>query len=120
MFQRERSTPKNVPKCSKRDKLGMGEMGQRVGAAGVDTFGPAVASGRIIGQAEIRREKGKTMKATVNGDKLTLILDLNGNPVESSSGKTRIAATTHGFTVTDARVAGKPLSVSVNATIPNN
>ncbi len=57
------------------------------------------------------------MQATIKGDKLILELDLNDNPPFSSSGKTRVVATTNGFMPTTVQVNGKAVSVSVNATI---
>lgn len=50
-------------------------------------------------------------------NKLIITLPL-GTPTASKSGKTLVLATTNGFVKTSLTVAGKPLSVSVNAVIP--
>lgn len=56
------------------------------------------------------------MKATVKDGKLVLELALE-SPRASKSGKTLIVASTGGFVETDAKVNGKTVSVSLNATI---
>jgi hypothetical protein len=39
-------------------------------------------------------------------------------PAPSSTGRTFVVASTRGFVRTDVQFQGKPLSVSVNATVP--
>jgi hypothetical protein len=61
------------------------------------------------------------MKATITGkgDNKVLVIEIPMNaPRESKSGNTLLVASTGGFAVTDAKVDGKPIKVSVNATIP--
>ncbi len=48
--------------------------------------------------------------------KLFIEIDLE-QPTPSASGKTLVVASTHGNTVTDAQVDGKPLIVGLNAYI---
>lgn len=59
------------------------------------------------------------MKTTLKGNILTIEIELNANPPASSSGKTKLAASTGGFTSTTVEFKGHPLKVSVMATIPN-
>lgn len=47
---------------------------------------------------------------------ITIPADPKGRP--SKSGKTLLVASTGGFVATTAQIAGKPVKVSVNATIP--
>ncbi len=55
---------------------------------------------------------------TVKGKKLVIEMDLI-EPRPSSSGKTLVCATTAGAMKTEATVNGKPLTINVNAYIPN-
>lgn len=59
------------------------------------------------------------MQTTLKGRTLTIVVELDESPEPSSSGKTLIAATTSGFVKTGESYKGKPLSVSLNVTIPN-
>lgn len=56
------------------------------------------------------------MKVTVENNELVIRMPLEPSR-PSKTGKTRIVASTSGFVATDAVVAGKPLSVAVNAVI---
>jgi len=56
------------------------------------------------------------MDVKVEGTKLIVEIELQ-SPHRSKSGKTFIVATTNGFVKTSAEVNGKPVSVSLNATI---
>lgn len=56
------------------------------------------------------------MKAEIKDNNLVITIPL-ATPRPSASGKTLIVATTSGFAETTAEVNGKPVSVSVNATI---
>lgn len=58
------------------------------------------------------------MQVTIKNGVMTITFPL-GDPRPSSSGKTTIVASTGGFAVTTAQVNGKPVSISLNATIPN-
>lgn len=58
------------------------------------------------------------MKVETKNNQLIITLDLNKTPQKSQSGKTFIVATTGGFAKTTVDYNGKPISVSVNATIP--
>lgn len=60
--------------------------------------------------------EGTTVK--VEGNRLIINLPLNDPPKTSGSGKSLIVAGTGGFLGTSAVVNGKPVSISVNATIP--
>lgn len=51
------------------------------------------------------------VKATVNGNKLTLEVDLSETHGKSSSGKTETVATTHGF---DWTTCGEYIGFSLN------
>ena len=54
------------------------------------------------------------MKATINGTKLVIEIDMQ-TPAPSASGKTMIVATTGGNQTTTALVNGKPLVIGLNA-----
>ena len=54
-----------------------------------------------------------------NKNEVVIRLPLNSNPEPSKSGKTLIVAGTEGFTKTTAKFKDKPVSISVNVTIPN-
>jgi hypothetical protein len=70
---------------------------------------------------DVSAKKEKTvMKTTIKGNILTIEIELNGKPPASSSGKTKLAASTGGFTATGIDFLGKPLKLSVMATIPND
>jgi hypothetical protein len=60
------------------------------------------------------------MKVTLNGSKLIIEVDVEKDPAPSKSGKTKIIAGTGGCAKTSAEYKGKPVSVSLNATIPMN
>lgn len=55
---------------------------------------------------------------TVEDGMLVIRLPINDPPRPSASGKTLIVAGTGGFASTTAVIAGKQVSISVNATIP--
>ena len=59
------------------------------------------------------------MKVTIENNQLVIRLDLAANPQPSSSAKTRVVATTGGFSRTDVEYKGGTISIGVNATIPN-
>ncbi len=56
------------------------------------------------------------MKAEIKDNNLVITIPLEA-PRSSTSGKTLLVATTNGFAKTTASADGKPISVSVNATI---
>jgi hypothetical protein len=56
------------------------------------------------------------MKVTIEKDELVIRISLQ-KPTPSKSGKTMVVATTGGFIQTDAKVDGKVVAVSLNATI---
>jgi hypothetical protein len=56
------------------------------------------------------------MKATIENNELVLRLPLQ-TPAPSSSGKTLVVASTHGFAATTATLNEKVIHVSVNAFI---
>ena len=56
-------------------------------------------------------------KAEIQDNNLIITVPLEDPPKESKSGKTFVVASTHGFSSTDAKVEGKPVWISVNATI---
>jgi len=58
------------------------------------------------------------MQAEVKAGKLILTFPIPKTPPLSKSGKTRLVATTGGFQETSVTVAGHPVKVSLNATIP--
>lgn len=55
---------------------------------------------------------------TLEGNKLTIVIELDATPVESSSKKSLLARYMR-FTPTGMKYQGKDLSVSVTATLPN-
>lgn len=58
------------------------------------------------------------MNCKIEGSNLVLTVPLNPKPYPpSSTGKTRIVATTHGSQPTGVHVDGKPITVSLNAYI---
>ena len=57
------------------------------------------------------------METTIENGMLVIKIPLEKTPRPSSSGKTLVVAATNGFTSTNATVDGKPISISVNATI---
>jgi hypothetical protein len=66
----------------------------------------------------LQRKEVKQMTTTIEKNEIVIRLLVDPNPPPSASGKTRVVATTRGFIGTTAVVAGKPVSISVNATIP--
>lgn len=50
------------------------------------------------------------------GNKLIIEIDLE-KPTPSSSGKTLVVASTHGNTVTNVEIDGKPITIGINAYI---
>ena len=61
------------------------------------------------------------MDATIEGKDLVIRIRLEEPPYRaSSSGKTLIAATTHGNLVTSLTLQGKPLTISLNAYLPTH
>jgi hypothetical protein len=50
------------------------------------------------------------------GNKLIIEIDLE-KPTPSSSGKTLVVASTHGNTITNVEVDGKPITIGLNAYI---
>ena len=57
------------------------------------------------------------MKATLNGNKLVLEIDIEPGQV-SKSGKSKIVCGTSGFEKTGLTIDGKELKISVNGIIP--
>jgi len=60
-----------------------------------------------------------SITAKIEGNKLVIVADLDETPSPSSSGKTLLTVNSGGFMKTDLKYQGKPLSISVTATIPN-
>ena len=62
------------------------------------------------------------MKAEVKGKNLVITIPLEDDPPLSSSGKTRVAASSGGFKDLEAKhpKTGKPLKGSYNITIPKD
>ena len=56
------------------------------------------------------------MKVSIKGNVMTIEIDMQA-PTPSSTGKTLMVATSHGYAGTEAKVNGKPVTVSVNAYI---
>lgn len=56
-------------------------------------------------------------RARIEGGKLIVEIDIEGEPVPSASGKTLIVASSHGNIATMAVVDGKNVVVGVNAFI---
>jgi hypothetical protein len=59
------------------------------------------------------------IKATVDGNKLIIIADMDTEPKVSQTGKSLVVASTKGFMETDIKVAGKTLKLNFNAVISN-
>jgi len=60
----------------------------------------------------------KATVKTVNG-KAVIVIEMElTNPTPSTSGKTLVVGTTHGFRTFGVEVDGKPVSGSINLTIP--
>ncbi len=57
------------------------------------------------------------MDCTIKDGRLLISIPVNAIPAPSSSGKTLLVATTHGFVMTGAMVDGKPVKLSLSATI---
>ena len=58
------------------------------------------------------------VRVTIKGNKMTIEIEMQ-KPKLSSSGKTKVVASTGGFSKSDARFKGHIVSVNLNATIPN-
>ena len=58
------------------------------------------------------------MKVEIINNELVIKMPL-ATPVPSASGKSLLVATTHGNIKTGLQIEGKPLTVAVNAYIPN-
>jgi sRNA-binding carbon storage regulator CsrA len=56
------------------------------------------------------------MTVEKRGNKLYIEIDLE-KPTPSSSGKTLVVASTHGNTVTNIEIDGKPITIGINAYI---
>jgi hypothetical protein len=56
------------------------------------------------------------MNVEIKNNKLCIEIDLE-KPTPSSSGKTLVVASTHGNTVTNVEVNGKPVTIGLNAYI---
>ena len=56
------------------------------------------------------------MHVEIKNGKLCIEIDLE-KPTPSSSGKTLVVASTHGNTVTNVMVEGKPVTIGLNAYI---
>ncbi len=57
------------------------------------------------------------IQAKIEGNKLVITCDLD-EPVPSASGKTLVVASTRGNMKTDLLIHGKPLTIGLNAYIP--
>ncbi len=57
------------------------------------------------------------MKARIENGVLYIEIELNKEPVPSSSGKTLVVASTRGNIATEVMVDGKPLTIGLNAYI---
>lgn len=58
------------------------------------------------------------LSVKIDGNMLVIRIPLQ-TPTPSASGKTLVVASTHGNTRTDCLIQGKPITVGVNAYIPN-
>lgn len=58
------------------------------------------------------------MKAEIKDGNLVITMPLQ-TPSPSASGKTLVVATTHGNMKTDVLIQGKPVTIGLNAYIPN-
>jgi hypothetical protein len=58
------------------------------------------------------------MKVTIEKNELVIRIGLNEAAPLSSTGKTRVIASTGGFTTTDVAFKGQPVKVNLTATIP--
>ncbi len=56
------------------------------------------------------------MKVAIEGKELVIRIEMQ-DPTPSATGKTLVVATTHGNTATTATVAGKPITIGLNAYI---
>ena len=66
---------------------------------------------------EILQEIGAGASAAISGGYLWIRLPILNPPVPSSSGHTRIVATTHGNKPTGAMIEGNPVMINITATI---
>jgi len=57
------------------------------------------------------------IQAKIENGHLIVAVPMNATPVPSSSGKTRVVASTHGNVTTEVLVDGKPVIVGFNAYI---
>jgi len=57
------------------------------------------------------------MKAEIKGNNLVITIELQ-KPTLSTSGKTKVVASTHGNKETDVVIEGKRVTIGVNAYIP--
>lgn len=60
----------------------------------------------------------RPMEVTIANNVMTIRIPCAANPAPSKSGKTRLVATTNGNVKTAAMVAGKPVTIGLNAYIP--
>ena len=59
------------------------------------------------------------VQVSIKGSVVSITFDLNADEGESTSGKTRLVASTHGGQVIGMNERGLPVSLSLNAYIPN-
>lgn len=57
--------------------------------------------------------------AKIEGNVLVIRVPMNEQPKPSTSGKSRVVASTHGNKTTEVLVEGKPVVIGVNAYIKN-
>lgn len=60
------------------------------------------------------------MKCEITKDELVIRIPVNKKPSPSASGKTLVVATTSGFQDAGCEFDGKPVKLSLNATIKNS
>ena len=61
----------------------------------------------------------KSVNVNEKSGEVTIVMTLDKSPQPSKSGKTLIASSTHGLVRTQENYKGKPLTLSINAMIPN-
>ncbi len=59
------------------------------------------------------------MQVTEEKGQIVIKIDKNKTPVPSSTGKTNIVASSHGFVPTSLQIDGLPVSAMVNLTVKN-
>jgi len=64
----------------------------------------------------IKATHNMAMTVEIRDNKLCIEIDLE-KPTPSSSGKTLVVASTHGNTVTNVMIEGKPVTIGLNAYI---